>query len=129
MRLILNVILIFLTFYSLPVKAQTIIVCNTCEVASIIEAIAVAKDYDTIRIKKGTYNHELDINSPDEVPAWVDDMDMLFDRADEAFLYNDRNLAAQVYELLLDALHIAEDIAVEHQLYSAQDSYHLCSIV
>jgi hypothetical protein len=72
-------------------------------------------------IKKGTYNHDLDINSPDEVPAWVDDMDMLFDRADEAFLYNDRKVAAKVYGLLLDALHIAEDIAVEHQLYSAQD--------
>ena len=72
-------------------------------------------------ILKGAYDHSLDINNPDDVPAWVDDMDILFDRADEAFMFNDRAYAAEVYEILLDSLHIAEDIAVEHQLYSAQD--------
>jgi len=72
-------------------------------------------------ITKGAYDHELDINNPDDVPAWVDDMDILFDRADETFLYNDREVAAEVYEILFNALHIAEEIAVEHQLYSAQD--------
>ena len=65
MRSILNIILIFLTFYSLSVKAQTIVVCNTCEVASIKDAIAVAKDYDTIRIKKGTYKeYSIHIDKP-----------------------------------------------------------------
>lgn len=72
-------------------------------------------------ITKGAYDHELDINNPDEVPAWVDDMDILFDRADEAFMYDDRDLACKVYEILFKSLHIAEEIAVEHQLYSAQD--------
>lgn len=72
-------------------------------------------------ITKGAYDHELDINNPDEVPAWVDDMDILFDRADEAFMYDDRKLACKVYEILFKSLHIAEEIAVEHQLYSAQD--------
>lgn len=72
-------------------------------------------------ITKGAYDHELDINNPDEVPAWVDDMDILFDRADEAFMYNEREVAAKVYKILFNALHIAEEIAVEHQLYSAQD--------
>ena len=72
-------------------------------------------------ITKGAYDHELDINNPEEVPAWVDDMDILFDRADEAFMYNDRELACKVYEILFNSLHIAEEIAVEHQLYSAQD--------
>ena len=72
-------------------------------------------------ITKGAYDHDLDINNPDEVPAWVDDMDILFDRADEAFMYNERDAAAEVYEILFNSLHIAEEIAVEHQLYSAQD--------
>ena len=72
-------------------------------------------------ITKGAYDHDLDINNPDEVPAWVDDMDILFDRADEAFMYSEREVAAEVYEILFNALHIAEEIAVEHQLYSAQD--------
>lgn len=72
-------------------------------------------------ITKGAYDHDLDINNPDEVPAWVDDMDILFDRADEAFMFNDRELAAKVYDILFKSLHIAEEIAVEHQLYSAQD--------
>ncbi len=72
-------------------------------------------------ITKGAYDHDLDINNPDEVPAWVDDMDILFDRADEAFLYSERDVAAEVYEILFNSLHIAEEIAVEHQLYSAQD--------
>jgi len=34
---------------------QTIKVCNTCEISTIVDAIKVAKDYDTIQIKKGTY--------------------------------------------------------------------------
>ena len=72
-------------------------------------------------ITKGAYDHDLDINNPDDVPAWVDDMDILFDRADEAFMYNDRDVASEVYEILFNSLHIAEEIAVEHQLYSAQD--------
>ena len=72
-------------------------------------------------IIKGAYSHDLDINNPDDVPAWVDDMDILFDRADEAFLFEDRELAGKVYGILFDALHLAEEIAVEHQLYSAQD--------
>ena len=73
------------------------------------------------KIKEGAYDHSLDINKPEDVPDWVDDMDILFDRADEAFMYNDRESAAKVYSTLFDALHIAEDIAVEHQMYSAQD--------
>lgn len=35
--------------------AQTIEVCNTCNLSSIKRAIEVAKDYDTIIVKKGTY--------------------------------------------------------------------------
>ena len=72
-------------------------------------------------IEKGAYSHDLDINNPDDVPEWVDDMDILFDRADEAFMFEDRDLSAKVYKILFDSLHLAEEIAVEHQLYSAQD--------
>lgn len=40
--------------------AKTITVCNSCEVKSIKEAIALAEDFDTIKVKKGTYK-EYDI--------------------------------------------------------------------
>ncbi len=35
--------------------AQTIEVCKSCDTSSIIEAIKIAKDFDTIIVKKGTY--------------------------------------------------------------------------
>ncbi len=55
MHNILYIILILFTFHSLPLKADSIKVCYTCDVSSIKEAIVIAKDYDTIRILKGTY--------------------------------------------------------------------------
>ncbi|MCF6294592.1 MAG: nitrous oxide reductase family maturation protein NosD [Flavobacteriaceae bacterium] len=44
----------------LNIKAETIEVCTTCKITSIKEAIAIAKDFDTIIVKKGTY-YEYDI--------------------------------------------------------------------
>jgi nitrous oxidase accessory protein len=44
----------------LNVKAETIEVCTTCPTTSIKEAITIAKDFDTIIVKKGTY-YEFDI--------------------------------------------------------------------
>ncbi len=35
--------------------AEKIVVCNSCDTSSIIEAIKFAKDFDTIIVKKGTY--------------------------------------------------------------------------
>ncbi len=44
---------------------QTIEVCNTCDISTIIEAIKVSKDYDTILIKKGTYKeHNIIVDKP-----------------------------------------------------------------
>jgi hypothetical protein len=73
------------------------------------------------KISMGFYDHSLDIENPKELPAWVDDMDVLFARTNDAFLSADYNKAARSYSFLFSALHVAEDIAVEHQLYSAQD--------
>lgn len=54
------VILIAFTSY-----AQNIEVCAKCSLTSIKEAISVAKDYDTIIIKKGTYKeYNININKP-----------------------------------------------------------------
>ena len=69
----------------------------------------------------GVYNHTLDIHNPDDVPSWVDDMDVLFSRTDDAFLSGDYEKASRAYSFLFSALHVAEDIAVEHKMYSAQD--------
>ena len=69
----------------------------------------------------GVYNHTLDIHNPDEVPSWVDDMDVLFSRTDDAFLSGDFEKSSRAYSFLFSALHVAEDIAVEHKMYSAQD--------
>lgn len=44
---------IFLSFGN--VRAKTITVCAECETTSIKEAIALAQDYDTVLVKKGTY--------------------------------------------------------------------------
>ena len=36
-------------------SGQTIEVCNSCDTSSIVEAIKIAKDFDTILVKKGTF--------------------------------------------------------------------------
>lgn len=69
----------------------------------------------------GVYNHTLDIHNPEDVPSWVDDMDVLFSRTDDAFLSGDFEKSCRAYSFLFSALHVAEDIAVEHKMYSAQD--------
>ena len=51
-------ILLFTLFFSFPTHfayGNTLEVCSTCEYKSIKEAIAQAKDFDTIVVKKGTY--------------------------------------------------------------------------
>jgi nitrous oxidase accessory protein len=48
-----------------PSYAQKIEVCNTCAVTALKKAIAIAKDYDTIIIKKGTYKeHKIVVDKP-----------------------------------------------------------------
>ena len=49
------IISLLLFFSCFNLSAETIEVCNTCKHSSIKEAIVIAKDYDTLLIKKGTY--------------------------------------------------------------------------
>ena len=49
----------FLCMISLQVKANKIIVCNSCEVKSIKEAVLISKKGDTIFVKKGVYKETL----------------------------------------------------------------------
>lgn len=54
-----------LLFFVINTYAQKIIVCNTCDVTSIKEAINKAKDFDTILVKKGTYKeYDIKIDKP-----------------------------------------------------------------
>lgn len=54
-----------LLFFVANTYAQKIIVCNTCDVTSINEAINKAKDFDTILVKKGTYKeYDIKIDKP-----------------------------------------------------------------
>ena len=54
-----------LLFFVVNTYAQKIIVCNTCDVTSIKEAINKAKDFDTILVKKGTYKeYDIKIDKP-----------------------------------------------------------------
>ena len=47
------------------IYAQTIEVCNSCELSSLKSAIAIAKDFDTIRVQKGTYKeHNIVVDKP-----------------------------------------------------------------
>jgi len=55
-------LVIFMTY---PSYAQKIEVCNSCAVTSLKKAIAIAKDYDTIIVKKGTYKeHKILVDKP-----------------------------------------------------------------
>ena len=50
-----HVIFIFAMMMAYFGHAQIIEVCNSCDITSVKEAIAAAKDFDTITVKKGTY--------------------------------------------------------------------------
>ena len=54
------ILLIIFVFSMSTLYADTIIVCKACKINSIKEAITIAKDYDSILIKKGIYK-EFDI--------------------------------------------------------------------
>ena len=63
----MNKIVLFLAviLMAYPCYAQKIEVCNTCTISTLKKAIAVAKDYDTIIIKKGTYKeHDIIVDKP-----------------------------------------------------------------
>ncbi|SHJ15071.1 nitrous oxidase accessory protein [Arenibacter nanhaiticus] len=61
---------LLLLFCALPflgnsLKANTIIVCASCEVTSIKEGVRIASDFDTLLIKKGTYKeYNIRIDKP-----------------------------------------------------------------
>lgn len=55
MRCLCGLFFITILFLRSPLAANTITVCADCEVKSIKEGVAVAADYDTLLIKKGTY--------------------------------------------------------------------------
>ena len=60
MSKLMKIAFTLLLFYSVSAAAETLEVCSNCEYKTIKEAIAQAKEYDTIFIKKGTYK-EYDI--------------------------------------------------------------------
>lgn len=55
MRNLIVIILFFCSISESDLHANTIVVCPTCEVSSIKGGIAIASDFDTVLIKKGTY--------------------------------------------------------------------------
>tara|TARA_R110002167_G_scaffold56550_3_gene160485 strand:+ start:9634 stop:10878 length:1245 start_codon:yes stop_codon:yes gene_type:complete len=64
-RLLKHSVLIISALISCSVFSQTINVCETCTISTLKEAIAAAKDFDTIVIKKGTYKeHDILVDKP-----------------------------------------------------------------
>ena len=58
------VILLFISHISFG-DAKTLEVCSVCDISSLKEAIIIAKDFDTILIKEGTYKeNNIIINKP-----------------------------------------------------------------
>jgi len=55
MKKVIATLIVFLFVSAFNLYAESIEVCNTCKHTSIKETIAIAKDYDTLLIKKGTY--------------------------------------------------------------------------
>jgi len=65
MNKVIILVITFLFISAIDMYAETIVVCSTCKIASIKEAIAIAKDHDTIKIQKGTYKEfGIIINKP-----------------------------------------------------------------
>lgn len=63
-KLIKNLFTLLL-FYGITLNASNITVCSTCEISSIKDAILLAKEFDTIFVKKGTYKeHTILIDKP-----------------------------------------------------------------
>jgi nitrous oxidase accessory protein len=61
---IISLIIIFCASV-LNVTAEVIEVCTTCKITSIKEAVSIAKDFDTIVVKKGTYKeYNIKIDKP-----------------------------------------------------------------
>ncbi|MCB0461827.1 MAG: nitrous oxide reductase family maturation protein NosD [Flavobacteriaceae bacterium] len=63
----MNKLFVFLAviFLAQTNYAQNIEVCNTCTVSTLKDAIAQAKDFDTITVKKGTYKeHNVIVDKP-----------------------------------------------------------------
>nr|WP_298995506.1 nitrous oxide reductase family maturation protein NosD [uncultured Allomuricauda sp.] len=61
--------LVFLTFlfvlFSGEAIADTVMVCSSCTIKSIQEGITVAKEYDTVLVKKGTYyEYNIHVDKP-----------------------------------------------------------------
>ena len=57
--------IIFLFLIHNLMLSQVIEVCTSCEYTSIKEAIAAARDHDTVLVKKGTYKeHDILVNKP-----------------------------------------------------------------
>lgn len=64
-RFIIYSILTILLSCGQTILAQPIMVCKDCKTSSLKKAIDLAKDYDTIIVKKGTYKeYNIEINKP-----------------------------------------------------------------
>lgn len=65
MRYLTGLIVTFTLFACHSLSANTITVCTSCEVKSVSEGVALAADFDTLLIKKGTYKEfNILINKP-----------------------------------------------------------------
>jgi len=65
LRFIIYSILTICLGFAQPIFAQPIVVCKNCQTSTLKQAIVLAKDYDTILIKKGTYKeYNIEINKP-----------------------------------------------------------------
>ncbi|WP_082041688.1 nitrous oxide reductase family maturation protein NosD [Lacinutrix sp. Hel_I_90] len=60
-----HIILFFFVLLGYSAFSQTISVCENCEISSLKKAISLAKDFDTIILKKGTYKeHTIIVDKP-----------------------------------------------------------------
>ena len=59
------IILMMMLLSYTKVKAEVITVCSDCEVTSVKKGIALAQDYDSVLVKKGTYyEHDIFVDKP-----------------------------------------------------------------
>jgi nitrous oxidase accessory protein len=59
----MKLLLIFFTFFSIALSAKTVVVCSSCKATTINSGVLLAKDGDTVLVKKGIYKEsQINVN-------------------------------------------------------------------
>lgn len=104
-------VFVFFIFFILPLRSETITVCNKCKTSSIQEAVKMAKAGDTILIRKGNYKERnIIINKPlTLIGEGLPSVDAVLDKS--VFQIHSSNVTIKGLEILHSGKGSLEDYA------------------